>query len=102
MIENICLPVIINSLIILARFTVNLINGKYKYGIFTLLRGIIYTLFLFLLCYYEYNKMSWFFLIIPILFTLVYTILLVTIFKKVDKHVDKINSEMINSEMINS
>lgn len=92
MIENICLPVTINSLIILASFTVNLINGKYKYGFIRLFSGIMYTLFLFLLCNYDYNKMAWFFLITPLLLTLVYTILLVTIFKKVDEKLDIINS----------
>ena len=92
MIEKMCLPVIINSLIILARFTVNLINRKYKYGFMRLLSGIIYTLFLFVLCNYDYNKFAWFFLITPILLTLVYTVLLVTIFKKVDEKMDLIDS----------
>ena len=96
MIETLCLPVIINSLIIFAHFTVNLINSKYKHGFMKLISGIIYTLFLFLLCKYNYNKVAWFFLIIPILFTLVYTILLVTIFKKVDEKLDQIDSENLN------
>lgn len=92
MIETLCLPVIINILIILAQLTVNIINHKYKYGLIRLIYGIIYTLFLFILCKYDYNKLSWFFLIMPIIFTLVYTILLVTIFKKVDDKLDMINS----------
>ena len=92
MIETLCLPVIINILIILAQLTVNIINQKYKYGLIRFIYSIIYTLFLFILCKYDYNKLAWFFLIMPIIFTLVYTILLVTIFKKVDDKLDIINS----------
>ena len=92
MIETLCLPVIINILIILAQLTVNIINQKYKYGLIRFIYGFIYTLFLFILCKYDYNKWAWFFLIMPIIFTLVYTILLVTIFKKVDDKLDIINS----------
>ena len=91
MIENICLPVTINSLITSASFKNYLINQKYKYGFIRLLMGIIYTLFLYLLCKYDYNKIAWFFLIIPIMITLVYTILLVTIFNKMDDKLEELN-----------
>ena len=90
-IENICLPTLLSILLINAHFIINLINKQYSNSIKYLICGIIYTIIINLFCRNNYLKISWFLLVLPIIIVMIFSILLVTIYKKSVNEVNELN-----------
>ena len=81
-IENLCLPVILNILLVIAYLIVNLINRNWSTSIKNFITGLIFTSILQLLCVYKYIKLAWVIFLIPLFIFIILNVILVTIFKK--------------------
>ena len=77
--DNMCFPVIVNFLIITAQFIVYIIEEKYIHGLKSYAFGLVYTLFLHLMCMLGYKTFAWTIFLIPLFLFIVLNILLVVV-----------------------
>ena len=96
--ENMCTPVILSFLIGIARFIVNLINKNVLSGFKILGSSFVFTLFLNVLCSYNYYKTAWVFFLIPIFIFIILNILLITIYKRSEKMNDTVKNYLPSND----